>query len=203
MEFVGTLCSSWKQYACARRCKIILNPPPPPPEVEADPAGKDAKKKAPAKKDAKKKGKDEAAEVVKEAAVTNIFVPDIEIAVQEFVAKWQDRDESTNFAQKYNPDLVKDELRPIVFEEIRLQVDQEMTILLENLKVRPGLLLPCQLWCVWSRVCEFVPGTVIPIASLTLHHLGMPSTTGHAVPVCRVPQCVRGTSVCMWRIHSH
>lgn len=34
----------------------------------------------------------------------------------------QDRDESDNFNQKYDPELVKDELRPIVFEEIRQQV---------------------------------------------------------------------------------
>lgn len=34
----------------------------------------------------------------------------------------QDRDESDNFNQKYDAELVKDELRPIVFEEIRQQV---------------------------------------------------------------------------------
>lgn len=71
--------------------------------------------------------------------IPSVFVPAIERAVQEFVAKWQDRDESMNFAQRYDPDLVKDELRPLVFEELRLQVDEEMRILLENLKVRlPG-----------------------------------------------------------------
>ena len=118
------------------RSKLILNPPPPPPDVEAVDEG--AKKAPDAKKtDGKKDAKKEAAEeAVAPPAVTSIFVPDIECSVQEFVAKWQDRDESMNFAQKYDPDLVKDELRPIVFEEIRLQVDEEMRILLENLKVR-------------------------------------------------------------------
>jgi IQ and AAA domain-containing protein len=71
--------------------------------------------------------------------ISSVFVPDIERAVQDFVAKWQDRDESMNFAQRYDPDLVKDELRPIVFEEIRLQVDEEMRVLLENLKVRTSI----------------------------------------------------------------
>lgn len=52
----------------------------------------------------------------------SVFVPSIEAAVQEFVAKWQDRDESANFFQAYDAELVKDELRPIVFEEIRVQV---------------------------------------------------------------------------------
>lgn len=37
----------------------------------------------------------------------------------------QDRDETDNFFQKYDPELVKDELRPIVFEEIRQQVGDQ------------------------------------------------------------------------------
>jgi hypothetical protein len=36
---------------------------------------------------------------------------------------------------RYDPDLVKDELRPLVFEQVRKQVDEEMRTLLENLKV--------------------------------------------------------------------
>jgi hypothetical protein len=52
------------------------------------------------------------------------------------VNTWQDRDESTNFFQKYDGELVKDALRPVVFEEVRLDVDEEMRVLLENLKVR-------------------------------------------------------------------
>lgn len=43
----------------------------------------------------------------------------------------QDRDESSNFAQRYDAELVKEELRPIVFEETRLQVDEEMRVLLQ------------------------------------------------------------------------
>lgn len=54
--------------------------------------------------------------------------------MQEFVAKWQDRDESANFFQRHDAELAKDELRPIVFEEIRMQVDEEMRVLLQNLK---------------------------------------------------------------------
>lgn len=33
--------------------------------------------------------------------VPSAFVPDIELAIQDFVAKWQDRDESLNFAQRW------------------------------------------------------------------------------------------------------
>lgn len=55
--------------------------------------------------------------------------------MQEYVVKWQDRDERDNFFQKHDADLVKDELRPIVFEEIRQQVDEEVQVMLQNLKV--------------------------------------------------------------------
>ena len=96
-------------------------------EKKADAKGKDKGK-------GKGKGKEPAGEAPVET-VTSIFVPEIEQAVQDFVAKWQDRDESMNFAQKYDPDLVKDEVRPIVFEEVRRQVDDEMRVLLQNLKV--------------------------------------------------------------------
>ena len=30
--------------------------------------------------------------------------------MQDFIAKWQDRDESMNFTQRYDPDLVKEEV---------------------------------------------------------------------------------------------
>lgn len=36
--------------------------------------------------------------------------------------------------QKYDPELVKDALRPVVFEEVRVDVDDEMRVLLTNLK---------------------------------------------------------------------
>lgn len=119
--------------------KVILNPPLPSIasllEDAGDGKGKDKKggdKKAD-KKDAKgKKGAEE--EEVKVEKVTSIFVPSIEASVHDFVAKWQDRDEKDNFFQKFDNDLVKDELRPIVFEEVRIQVDEEMRVLLQNLK---------------------------------------------------------------------
>jgi hypothetical protein len=42
---------------------------------------------------------------------------------------------NSTFRYRYDPDLVKDELRPLVFEQVRKQVDEEMRTLLENLKV--------------------------------------------------------------------
>merc|ERR1712078_769300 len=62
------------------------------------------------------------------------FIGDIEAAVQQYVVKWQDRDERDNFFQKHDAQFVKEELRPVVFEEVRKEVDEEMRLLLENLK---------------------------------------------------------------------
>jgi hypothetical protein len=44
--------------------------------------------------------KGEEVEVVKEEKISSVFVPSIEASVHEFVAKWQDRDETDNFFQK-------------------------------------------------------------------------------------------------------
>ncbi|KAG2497810.1 hypothetical protein HYH03_004081 [Edaphochlamys debaryana] len=127
--------------------RVILNPPPPTlasllEDVVGDgKKGKDGKKDA--GKDAKGKGKkddkkgkkgDDGMGSGEAEKITAVFIPSIEAGVQEFVAKWQDRDEQDNFHQKFDGELVKDELRPIVFEEIRLQVDVEMRVLLQNLK---------------------------------------------------------------------
>jgi len=108
--------------------KVILNPPPAPLE-EAEGDGKKDKGKKEKGKKGKGKDEDEAAD----AEPTSQFVPDIEQSVKDFVERWQDKDESGNFWQKYDPELVKEEVRPLVFEEIRVEVDEEMRVLLENL----------------------------------------------------------------------
>ncbi|KAA6424958.1 MAG: IQ and AAA domain-containing 1-like [Trebouxia sp. A1-2] len=137
--------------------KVILNPPlpPPPPAPAAD--GKKGAKKAPEKPKGKGKGKGkhyhslliharftevphashpgEAVEEKKEETVSSVFVSDLEAAVKLFVEKWQDHPEGANaLAQKHEAELVRQELRPLVFEEVRLQVDEEMRVLLQNLK---------------------------------------------------------------------
>jgi hypothetical protein len=60
--------------------------------------------------------------VVREASVTSVFVPVIEAALAEYVSKWQDRSEGENLIQAHDPELVREELRPLVFEEVRQQV---------------------------------------------------------------------------------
>uniref|UniRef100_A0A8C3S8L3 IQ motif containing with AAA domain 1 n=1 Tax=Chelydra serpentina TaxID=8475 RepID=A0A8C3S8L3_CHESE len=48
---------------------------------------------------------------------------------------WQNRDERWNFPQEYDPELIKEEKRKEVEEEIRVQVDELMRQELKNLKL--------------------------------------------------------------------
>ena len=94
---------------------------------------------------------EEPEEPPKPEVVTSLFTPDIESAVKQFVERWQTHDEGQNaLPQKHEPELVKGEMRPLVFEEVRQQVDTEMSVLLQNLKVGPGLcrasLTGCRTW---------------------------------------------------------
>ena len=76
----------------------------------------------------------------KPEVVTSTFTPDIESAVKQFVERWQTHDEGQNaLPQKHESELVKGEMRPLVFEEVRQQVDTEMSVLLQNLKVGSGV----------------------------------------------------------------
>ena len=107
----------------------------------------------------------------KEETVSSASVGDLEAAVKLFVEKWQDHPEGANaLAQKHEPELVRLELRPLVFEEVRLQVDEEMRVLLQNLKVslcktdRPS---SCNQSFVWSGgplhlVCSLVCCFLLP-----------------------------------------
>jgi len=106
--------------------KEILNPPPPPDdELDPDLKAKDGKEET--------KG-DKKGDAGKEAKCPDHFVKLIHGAVSDYQVDWQDIDESTNFFQKYDPELVRKALKPVVFEEIRVEVDEEMRVLLENLK---------------------------------------------------------------------
>ncbi|XRB06577.1 dynein regulatory complex subunit 11 [Pycnococcus provasolii] len=110
----------------------ILNPPPVlEPEEEAAKGGKGGKDD----KAKKAKGDAGAADAgTAEQTCPNFFGPLIEQSVQEYVAVWQDKDESSNFFQKFDVELVKESVRPLVFERMRLEVDSEMRVLLDNLK---------------------------------------------------------------------
>ncbi|CAM6088774.1 unnamed protein product [Calypogeia fissa] len=52
---------------------------------------------------------------------------------------WFDKDDYTNYEQKFLPDRLKSSLRPIIFEEMRLQTDDNTRVLLVNLKKKMRL----------------------------------------------------------------
>ncbi|XP_048362194.1 dynein regulatory complex protein 11 [Sphaerodactylus townsendi] len=63
------------------------------------------------------------------------FLPIMEEGNNKYKGVWQNRDEEWNFSQEYDPELIKEEKRKEVEEEIRVQVDELMRQELKNLKL--------------------------------------------------------------------
>ncbi|XP_073332987.1 dynein regulatory complex protein 11 [Pagrus major] len=88
------------------------------------PKGKEEKKE----KGKKDKGKDEEEEE-EEAGLKMLpsaFLPDLEVGNKTFVDFWKTRNESRNFNQRHEVELIQEEKRKDVETEIRLQVDEQM-----------------------------------------------------------------------------
>ncbi|XP_072115701.1 dynein regulatory complex protein 11 isoform X2 [Mobula birostris] len=94
-------------------------------------SGKDKKEK---KK--KKKGKPDKEEEEEgwKMAQSN-FLPTVAEGHKTYEGVWQNRDECTNLSQKYVAELIKEDKRKEVEEEIRVQVDELMRQELKNLKM--------------------------------------------------------------------
>ncbi|XP_053710432.1 dynein regulatory complex protein 11 isoform X1 [Synchiropus splendidus] len=95
-------------------------------EEETGKKGKDAK-------DGKDKRKDEEEDAGLKLQ-PSAFLADLELGCTTFVDFWQTRNESTNFNQRHEIELVKEEKRVEVEEEIRLKVDEQMRLVLEEWK---------------------------------------------------------------------
>ncbi|XP_068175353.1 dynein regulatory complex protein 11 [Antennarius striatus] len=54
------------------------------------------------------------------------FLSDLEVGHKKYVDFWKNRDESTNFVQRHEVELIKEEKRKDIEAEIRAQVDVEM-----------------------------------------------------------------------------
>ncbi|KAJ8276938.1 hypothetical protein GJAV_G00069570 [Gymnothorax javanicus] len=54
------------------------------------------------------------------------FLPDLDIGQKTFSSIWQNRNESTNFGQRHETELIKEDKRKEIEAEIRLQVDELM-----------------------------------------------------------------------------
>ncbi|KAG7260443.1 LOW QUALITY PROTEIN: hypothetical protein CRUP_029442 [Coryphaenoides rupestris] len=54
------------------------------------------------------------------------FLGDLEVSCKTYRDVWQNRNELENFSQRHEAELVKEDERPLVESEMRLQVDEEM-----------------------------------------------------------------------------
>ncbi|KAK2835493.1 hypothetical protein Q5P01_015977 [Channa striata] len=54
------------------------------------------------------------------------FLSDLEMGNKTFVDFWKTRNESKNFSQRHDVELIKEEKRRVIEEEIRIQVDEQM-----------------------------------------------------------------------------
>ncbi|XP_062971937.1 dynein regulatory complex protein 11 [Elgaria multicarinata webbii] len=97
--------------------------------------GKEKKEKG--KKKKKGKGKEDEKKEEEEGwkMASSNFLPVMEEGNNKYKDVWQNRDEGWNFSQEYDPELIKEEKRKEVEEEIRVQVDELMRQELKNLKL--------------------------------------------------------------------
>ena len=127
--------------------RAIVDPPPARPPPPTDPKAKaargkreaEARKKAEAEakkraERAKKKGVVEA-EPEKKGAAPVAFVRVLRDALERYRAEWGEvRDLADNFEQRHDAERVANQLRPAVFEEVRVETDAEMRETLLRLK---------------------------------------------------------------------
>ncbi|XP_077774754.1 dynein regulatory complex protein 11 isoform X2 [Podarcis muralis] len=95
---------------------------------------KGKKKKQGKEKELKPKKKEQEEEEGWKMSPSN-FLPVMEAGNNKYKDVWQNRDEGWNFSQEYDPELIKEEKRKEVEEEIRIQVDELMRQELKNLKL--------------------------------------------------------------------
>ncbi|XP_013865764.1 IQ and AAA domain-containing protein 1 [Austrofundulus limnaeus] len=63
------------------------------------------------------------------------FLPDLEAGNKVYTDVWKNRDESENFSQKHEVELIKEEMRKVVEAEVRVQVDEQMRQELAEMKL--------------------------------------------------------------------
>ncbi|XP_077011650.1 dynein regulatory complex protein 11 isoform X2 [Tamandua tetradactyla] len=105
---------------------------------EEDKTKKNKKKKGKkAKKEKEKKvTKEKSKEEDKEWRMApSLFLDEMEEGNNTYKDMWKNKDESWNFPQEYDPELIKEEKRKELESEIRVQVDELMRQELKNLKI--------------------------------------------------------------------
>ncbi|XP_058389259.1 dynein regulatory complex protein 11 [Diceros bicornis minor] len=107
---------------------------------EEEEKNKKKKKEKKPKKAKKDKGKKETKEKNKEEdegwkMSPSVFLHTMEEGNNVYKDMWKNKDESWNFPQDYDPELIKEEKRKELESEIRVQVDELMRQELKNLKL--------------------------------------------------------------------
>ncbi|XP_026882038.2 dynein regulatory complex protein 11 [Electrophorus electricus] len=98
----------------------------------------EANKKTGGKEQTKDKRKGQEAEEDEEPGLkmlSSAFLSDLQSGHKTFVEVWKNRDESKNFSQRHEAELIKEEKRKEIETEIRLQVDELMRQELANWKL--------------------------------------------------------------------
>ncbi|KAJ8410584.1 hypothetical protein AAFF_G00194880 [Aldrovandia affinis] len=98
-------------------------------------SGKEVKEKKKDKKGKKKSDADPEEEEKGWKMPPSSFLPSVVEGTKTYKEVWQGRDESQNFTQCFDAQLVREEKRVEVEEEIRIQVDELMRQELKNLKI--------------------------------------------------------------------
>ncbi|XP_072496773.1 dynein regulatory complex protein 11 isoform X2 [Notamacropus eugenii] len=101
-------------------------------ETKEDKEKKEKKKK---KEKAEKKETKKNEEEERWKMAPSLFIPAIEEGNNKYKGVWRDKDESWNFLQDYDPEMIKEEKRKELESEIRVQVDELMRQELKNLKL--------------------------------------------------------------------
>ncbi|XP_026160365.1 dynein regulatory complex protein 11 [Mastacembelus armatus] len=86
----------------------------------------DTNNKPKGKEEKKEKGNDVEEEEAGLMMLPSAFLSDLEVGSKTFVDFWKTRNESKNFNQRHEIELIKEEKRKIIEEEIRKQVDEQM-----------------------------------------------------------------------------
>uniref|UniRef100_A0A8D2C102 AAA+ ATPase domain-containing protein n=3 Tax=Sus scrofa TaxID=9823 RepID=A0A8D2C102_PIG len=105
-------------------------------EEEKSKKKKKKKESKPEKEKEKKETKEKNKEEEEEWKMSpSVFLPTMEEGNNTYRDLWKNRDESWNFPQGYDPEMIKEVKRKEVESEIRMQVDELMRQELKNLKL--------------------------------------------------------------------
>ncbi|KNC46177.1 IQ and AAA domain-containing protein 1 [Thecamonas trahens ATCC 50062] len=130
----------WPDYpseAAGGSAKIFLEPPanvPGPAAAAADADGPAAGRGKRTTFGANRRGGDDDDDHI--PVPPSAYLTDIQARVLTYVGEWQNKDESDNFEQRHDDDIIRARARPDIALELRVQVDEVMRVELEGIKIK-------------------------------------------------------------------